>query len=612
MKKFFSLVLTTVITLSLVMGLYGCGGTEYHYEINWDVDLSKPITINGLYPETSLTSFGTDDTAKIIADTTGYTVNYREVTDGTADNEINSILSTQEEYHILKLTEAQYHPYLEQGTFLELNELLERTESGRKLYDLIDLMDYGWDATTYTDNEGNKHIYGIPDFGYCVMEDSALIWNVDHLIKVGYYELDAEGNKTAKTPKTIAEFTDALTKCQEMFGSNSSYHAFDIPGENSVIVSPLVSAFGVPLEFYVDENGKISQYIFSDRSLAYAEYMHEFYNNGILSKAWNNGDASQSCNKFANELCSVTFLPYWYVTPLIKAIAAKNLIPQKLGIDNTDYRAVHDGCVVWTTRVQGDGTHGSAVQSKPMLHGGDDGVSYYTVIPAYMAEYAVYIIDFLGKKLEYFDQFYGGIEGTHYIPCETPAGAKDFYEDGDYSYQEFETYAGADSVIYLRPYEYSYRVGEQKADGTYDKKTVKGGGKWVKLTDRYLSNIVDNSQYCNGTNRVAANVLFHLRETGYDAWQVTVPMDDSIITNPMTMAPPFKNWSVVSILSRTQAKRGLSSAIMHDNPAESLAITRESMWRKKVNKEGTAYPYWSEDIINEMTNWYINVKLNRE
>ncbi len=612
MKKVIAIVLVVVLigTITTILLTCGkCGGKEYTYEIDWDVDLSKPIDLKGLYPETSLSSFGSDDTAQIIQDTTGYKVEYTEVKGSTADNEINSILSTQEEYHFLKLTEAQYHPYLSQGTFLDLTELLEKTESGRKLYDLINLMDYGWDAVTYYDDDGTKHIYGIPDFGYCVMEDTALIWNVDHLKQIGYVNEDG----SVKVPSTIEEFTDAVNKCQAKFGSNSSYHAFDVPGDNSVLVTPLVSAFGVPLEFYVDDDGKISQYIYSDATAAYAEYMHDFYESGVLSKAWGNGSSSASCNNFANELCSVTYQPYWYVTALVKAIASKNIIPEKLGVSN-DFRTVHDECIAWTTRIRGDGTSGSENQEKAKIHGGDAGVSYYTVIPNYMAKDALYIIDFLGKKLEHFDEYYGGLEGTHWNATDTPEGAEDYYADGDYSYQQYETYAGADSVIYMRPYSYTYRVGEQKADGTYDTKTVSGGGKWIKLTERYLAHIVDNSQYCNGTNRVSANVLFHLRETGFDAWQVTVPMDDTIITNPMTMCPPLENWSVVSILSRTVAKRGVSTAIRAtgSTPTESLNITRESLLQKSVKKEGVTYYYWSDAIVEEMTNWYVNVKLNRD
>lgn len=605
MKKILAAVIAAVLTFTGMLALAGCA-EGYHYEIDWDVDLSNPIEINALYPETSDNAFGTGDTASIISQVTGYTVNYTMVT-GDADNQINSMLSTQEQYHIMKLTEAQYHPYLEDGWFLDLTELLENTESGRKLYDLINLTEYGWDAVTYTDENGEKHIYGIPDFGYCMMEDSALIWNVDHLKQIGYVNEDG----SVKVPSTIAEFTDAVTKCQEKFGANNaSYHAFDIPGENSVWVSPFMGAFEVPLNFYLDDDGNIQKDIYSKNMDKFVTYLNGFYESGILSNDWTNGSSSASLSSFANENCSVTFQPYWYVDGLVNAIVSKGTIAENLGIDN-DYRTVHDEAIAWTTRIRGDGTSGSYNQESAKLPGGDHGVSYYTVIPSYMAEYAVYIIDFLGKKMENYDEFYGGQEGTHWNRTETPAGAKDYYAADDYSYQEYETYSGADSVIYLRPYEYSYRVGEQKADGTYETKTVTGGGYWVKLTQRYLDQIVDNSMYTNGTNSVSSNILFHLRETGFDAWQVAVPMDDTIIEDPMSMSPPLDSWAPISILSRTVAKRGVASAIGADDPVAALDNTREGLKEKSTKKNGIVYKYWSDAISQEMTEWYNSVKLKR-
>lgn len=595
-----------VLSMCLLMvSLTGCGGKKYTYDVDWEADLSQPIDLVALYPEESSSVFGKDDTAQIITDVTGYNVEYQNVSDATADNEINSILTTQKKYHMLKLTEAQYHPYMANGTFLDLTEILEKTEAGRKIYDIIDLMDYGWDAVTYTDENGQNHIYGIPDFGYCMMEDSALVWNVDHLIKIGYVNEDG----SVKVPSTMEEFNDACTKLQAMFGGNASYHAMDLSG--NVLVNPIQGAFEVPWEFYLDSDGNIKQYIYSEATEKYVEYMAGLQQAGILSSAWDQSSSAAACTNFASELCSVAYLQYWYVEAFVNTIVSKGIIAENLGLNN-EYRVVHDEAIVWNTRLLGDGTGGSVVQEKARLQGGADGVSYYTVIPNYMAEDALHIIDFLAKKLENFDAFYGGQEGVHWNKVEAPEGAEDYYEDGNYDYQQYEIYQGADSVIYLRPYEYTYRIGEAKEDGTYDTKTVNGGGCWVQLTQRYIDQIVDNSQYCNGTNAVVANVLFHLRETGFDAWQVTVPVDETLITNPMSMSPPMEYWAPVSILSRTVAKRGITSAIKADNSISALNITRDSLKEKSVKKNGVTYYYWSDDIMNEMTTWYNDVKLNRQ
>lgn len=164
-------------------------------------------------------AFGTDRTAQLIEQATGYKTNYREVADGSADNEINSILSTQGQYHILKLTEAQYHPYVEQDAFLDLTPFLENTESGRILYQLIDLMPYGWMAVRYTKEDGTDGNIRLPDFGYTVMEDTALVWNTQPLDAIGWYD-DHDS-----VPQTIGELTEALTQLQSHFGTDKDYHA---------------------------------------------------------------------------------------------------------------------------------------------------------------------------------------------------------------------------------------------------------------------------------------------------------------------------------------------------------------------------------------------------
>ena len=97
-----------------------------------------------------------------------------------------------------------------------------------------------------------------------------------------------------------------------------------------------------------------------------------------------------------------------------------------------------------------------------MYQGANDGISYYTAIPYYMAKDALYIIDFLSKKAQHFADYYGGTslslseisamkrnDGTvidqqwidsnvHWTQTATPAGAKDYYTDGDYGYQSYE------------------------------------------------------------------------------------------------------------------------------------------------------------------------------
>ena len=70
--------------------------------IKWDVDLSKPITINAMFPATGISGFGVDDSAKIIEAKTGYKTKYSELSEANADNDVSNIFLNQEKYHIIK------------------------------------------------------------------------------------------------------------------------------------------------------------------------------------------------------------------------------------------------------------------------------------------------------------------------------------------------------------------------------------------------------------------------------------------------------------------------------------------------------------------------------
>lgn len=589
MKKIVSFITAAALGLSLAGAFAGCG-TLYTASINWDVDLSNPIEIRMLYPETGMPGFGSDHTAELIEEATGYTGIYEEVSGSDADNQINNILSTQGEYHILKLTEAQYHPYVANGTFLDLTELLQNTESGRKLYEIIDLMPGAWDAVTYTDEDGNTGIYGIPDTGYTAMEDYALVWNKVHLEEIGWYENHDD------VPQTMTELTEALLGLQAYFGdgeyngrvnpdgADSNYHAFGIGGSNSAAVEIIMAAYDAPgaTMFYVDDDGMIQFYIYHEGVEGYVEYMNMLRKANVLSASWQSSDAANICSNFANEANSCLFLTYWWVTPLCQTIVANGLL-EEYGMTN-DYDTAHDELIAWNTRIRGDGSYGSSEQEVAKHIGGTDGIAYYTVIPYYMAEDAVYIIDYLGKKLENYALFYGGEEGVDWVEVDAPA-------DGEEDW--------ANSIIYMEPWSYEL-----------DGETITGGGKWVQLTQSYVDNIVDNSQYATGTNVVEARSLFHLREVGFDAWPVAVPDDGTLIKSAMAMMPVFESWAPISILSRTRALRGMATAIDAADATAALNITRQALRETYARRNGVTYYYWSDEISREMTEWYNNVKLS--
>ncbi len=721
MKKFVSVAVASMMLLSGMAAFAGCGKL-YEGDIDWNVDLSKPIKLKGLYPETGIGEFGTDDTAKIIKKTTGYDIEYKEL-GSNADSDVTNYLNTHAEFHFMKLTEAEYHAHLEKAELCDLTELLHTTTAGRILYQLIDLMNYGWDAVTYVDDAGKEHIYGVPDFGYVSMTDSAMIWNTQHLEIIGFAKQFPEN--VSGLPETVTEVTWALEECQKYFGETTGYHAFGLPGSNSVEVTQLKGAFEVPFAFYVDDNGDIMQYVYSDNTTDYAMYMNMLRKENVLSKDWQSESASGINEKFAAELYSCVFLPYWNIEGLLQTIVSQQTIIKHLGasvdaIGTTDaekYEWVKANAIGWQLRVRGDGytflgddgeQHSCRTQTKARIEGGEAGVSYYTCIPAYMQDQALYVIDFLAKKMEYFGDFYGGNgyskeqieqdyggdpknlpEDTHWYEIDAPEGAptKDDYATYVEEYKaagytdermigeliESEVYNQYEDLgakkIFLRPYSFSYikytnkdpsqgnilhidhvckcgyvydekagapatetqekipagtrwgqlpetfvcpQCGAAKSTFTEDESqldqelvTYSKPGMWVQLTKRYQDVLADNSQYCNGTNAISARILFHLRETGFNAWRVVTPTDDTLILNPMAMSPPLKLWAKHSIDCRTLLKNGICSAIdaAEGRCLKALTTVREGAIQKK---------YWNDAIKQELTDWYKEVKLGRE
>ena len=622
MKKFISIAVAATMLAGSIAAFAGCGEIKLP-EVNWDVDLTKPIELRGLFPNAGMKAFGKDDTAKIIERETGYKVKYEELASQGMESTVGNYLGTREKFNFMKLNDGCYTPYLEKGYFLDLTDLLEKTPEGQVLYQLIDLMDYGWEAVTYTDSKGEKHIYGIPDFGYVHMIDTALIWNTNHLEQIGFEE-----KYNHALPETLSEVTWAFETLQKKFNpkGDGNYHAFGVPGAASAEVNPIAACFEVPNQFFVDKDGSVKIKNLSDNMTDYVQYMNYLYNykidvpgvdkpvsSGILSSNWNNSDSKTVNQIFAQGLHSCIAIPYWYVTPLVDAIVDHGVIAKAMGVAN-DFQTMHDEAIAWTLRIRGDGytfknVNGEDVscktQEKALLPGDPGGVSYYTVIPAYMAENARYVIDYLAKKMEAFGAFFGGDEGVHWNEIDAPAGApkaEDYTEENDAEFTAHESFK--DMICFVRPYSYEYkdaRSGEEKTV------TVKEEGKLIKLTEQYAKGqIADNSQYCTGTNAKAAKVYCHLHELGFNAWYYCDNFADPSewISNPMFMAPTMRLWAPVNIDSRSFYLTGVENAIRAKDPLNELAVNRAGALQKFNKVDGVYYFYWSDDVSAEMTAWY--------
>ena len=141
-KKLISCVLAGALLASSLAVFAGCGQSYDFGAINTDVDLTRPITLEGYFPGQG-GDFGKDDTAKIIEKETGYKVKYIQGPATGIEGDVNRKLGGKEPYHFMKLNDACFSPHINDGSFCDLTDVLMNTPQGKVLYQLIDLMDRG-------------------------------------------------------------------------------------------------------------------------------------------------------------------------------------------------------------------------------------------------------------------------------------------------------------------------------------------------------------------------------------------------------------------------------------------------------------------------------------
>lgn len=590
-------------------------GKEILAGVKWDVDFDNPVPLTGLYPASGVKNFGKDATAKIISSHTGYDITYRELGVEQVGGDISKILMAQDKYDFMKLDGASYAFYLD-GTFLDLTHLLKHTPEGRVLYQLVDLTPNGWDCAKFVDENGVEHIYGIPGFAYVTMNNTALIWNTQHLKEIGFF-----GKYGHELPETLSEVDWALNALQDKYGKTvDGYHALGVPGAASSIVEQLACPFEVPNQFYLDENGKIQRYEYSQNMTDYVYYMNYLYSKGILSSGWNSTDANSMSQLFAEEMHSVVLQSYWGLSTLVNTIVARKQIAQSNGFANT-FENIHDKAIAWTQYIRGDGftftaTDGTQVSCKNQDHAVLRNDSYnsgnYVAIPYYMRANARYVIDLVAKMLEIDFNIYGGEEGTHWEQIPAPAGApaaEAYTKEQDAEYAKYESFQ--DRTVFVRPYSYTFT---DDRSGTSETVTHSQPGMWLRLKQSYFDEIVGNSQYGLSTNSVVGNVSCHMQEMAFNAWYYCDPdpQPGEYINNPMAMSPPLPLWRQVSNVTPSYLITGIEGAIC-DKKKDPLAVLtkyRNNCKTRYASKNGVRYYYWGDAVSEECTEWYNTHKKN--
>ena len=533
MKAISKLLSLVLLFVSLVVVLTSCDPEQFNttYEINLDVDLNQKIDLNVLYPNSGMTNteFANGRTTRYFEELTGYKVKYEQVL-GDQTTVLQNILADQQQYHMLKLESGTYMAAVSNDSFVDLKPALEKF--GKNL--LATIPQEAWDAVTI-----DGKIYAIPEIGYGQMISSGLIWNMRQLNEVGITEV----------PQTFSEVHDAFYALQNHFSKgNDQYHAFAMQSAQAYI-EPFAAAFDLNKDFYVNEKGEVAHAMYQEKYDDYMTWLYTLVQDKVISREWEGYSGMNLVEQFAKGNLGCGYMPYWHINSLVESLAA-----------SAEYSSEDEAraSIDWTLTVRGDGSHGTVEQTKAKtLY--YESIGYYITVPAHMAEYGAYVIDWCDKRITE-DGFIGyrlGDEGVHfnYTDASNPNGIE---------------------------------------------VTLKGETKYIELLPAYDTDILPTSMYQTGVNPAVAKELWILSEQSYKCWTILIDTDyDNIVGNAISMAPYIEGWSEIDILSRSWVityEQKMINAEDKEKFDKVLASIR-STWTRS---------YWTEEVNANVQNWYKN------
>lgn len=551
-------VLSSVFFLSLV----SCGGEALDPTPDWTIDVNatkSEITLNTLFPasgrDNSFFQNGYLPQAFEIA--TGYKVNYNQTTESGADVEVNAKLNTKEEIDMLKISETLFNNYVTSGYFTDLTEGLEKYAPN--LFTLSEITEEQWEACTY-----DGKIYAIPEVGHTVMCGDALVWNMEHLKKVGI----------SKIPETITEFEEAMVKLQNEFGdetkypnSAANYHAFAL-NQNRSEANTIAATFDMPKNWFVNSDNEIENMLYADETENYLAYMHTLYERGMLASGWSGQSESTCINNMVSGYASCIALPYWNMTILREsAIDAYKGIDGNFqlknnetktnlvyGVNDTEYGvAPSDALFQWNKYLLGDGTLGTNVQTKGMSRD-SHGIAYYITIPVASSKRSAYTLDWINYKQteELTILNVAGEEGVHW----------EYTNSDDKDAVKLNTLEGEEE-------------------------------EYVKVLDAFNDDISGMSQYQTAVNPSVARKWWPVAEKGFNAWDVLVTDESTVILDPIAVHPVFKEFAKVDLNARNYVVTQFQNIINSGNE-EKLETARNRY--KSV--------YWKDAVKNEVNSWW--------
>ena len=186
-----------------------------------------------------------------------------------------------------------YGNWLDQGIFYNIDDLLAE-KPGEYPYIEALLSSKQYKNITYGEGAHTLIPYLTSNSGW------GIYYRTDWLINVGYYTTNENGEKVAKTPKTIDEFAEVLklftTNDPDQNGKNDTYGMS--PMGETFYLNPLYHAFGVTPDYDLDENNKATYMYLQPEFKNFLNWFHQMYANGYIDPQFNANKDNKDREKF--------------------------------------------------------------------------------------------------------------------------------------------------------------------------------------------------------------------------------------------------------------------------------------------------------------------------
>ncbi|WP_456289605.1 extracellular solute-binding protein [Paenibacillus sp. AK002] len=254
----------------------------------------------------------TEYVAKYIQERTGFNVEYELLPAENADEKLNLLVSSKDNYDLVKLNAAQFYNLASAGALEPIDELLEA--HGNYIKQSIKQESFG-SATI------DGKIYGIPETGAGVSIGEELVVRQDWMDELGL-----------ATPTTADELYNVLKTIKE------KKKVIPLTMSKDSLYGDIATTFGI-LTDWKEVDGKLVHRAEQPEMKEYITFMNKLYKEGLLDTETPINTAQKSIEKFSGGNAAMYKLAWWNAGTTIAALeknfpeAKTSIIPYLKGKD---------------------------------------------------------------------------------------------------------------------------------------------------------------------------------------------------------------------------------------------------------------------------------------